>query len=166
MTARPVASTVWLDSTQLPGLPVLTVSLNGEPGPLSLIEIPSSFSLLERDGLLGRRHQVRADPERHRDLHEGDRGEGDRHRRQRPPEHRTRGSTPSTTANTAYPTGTMPRIANDTGVSRDGRLPWVLLSAPSSGCDHQVTARVSSPTAAAATRASSRRASWRASGCG
>ena len=47
----------------------------------------------------------------------------------------------------------MPRIANDTGVRRAGRLPWVLLSAPSKGCDHQVTARVSTPTATAAASA-------------
>ena len=60
---------------------------------------------------------------------------------------------PSTTANTAYPTGTTPRIANVTGVMCDGRLPWVLLSAPSSGCDHQVTAKVSTPTAVAPARA-------------
>ena len=41
--------------------------------------------------------------------------------------------TPRTSANTAYETGTMPRIANATGVSRDGRLPRVSLWMPSSG---------------------------------
>ena len=58
--------------------------------------------------------------------------------------------TPSATANTAYATGTMPRMANATGVSRAGRLPRVSLSAPSSGADHQVTASVSTPMATAA----------------
>src|SRR6188768_1227988 len=59
---------------------------------------------------------------------------------------------PRTTAKTAYPTGTRPRIAKDTGVSRLGRLPRVWLTVPSIGSDHQVTAQVSSPTAAAAPR--------------
>ena len=42
--ARPSASTVSLDSTQLPATPVFTVIRSGEPGPVSPIEIPSSRS--------------------------------------------------------------------------------------------------------------------------
>ena len=58
--------------------------------------------------------------------------------------------TPRTTAKIVYDTGTMPRIANETGVIRAGKLPRVLLSTPSSGRAHQLVARVSTPTASAA----------------
>ena len=120
--ARPLASTVWLDSTQLPGPPVFTVIRSGEPGPVSPIEIPSSRSrsnvtVCSAVGARCARTQVgtaictKMTTARVMAI-------AGSVRRSTAPR-----VAPSTTANTAYPTGTMPRIANDTGVRRDGRLP-------------------------------------------
>ena len=142
---------VSLDSTQLPGPPAFTVIRSGEPGPVSPIEIPSSRSLSKVTvcsavGARCARIQVGTAICTKMTTARVTAIAGSVRRSTAPR------VAPSTTANTAYPTGTMPRIANVTGVRCDGRLPRVLLSAPSSGCDHQVTAKVSRPTAAAAAR--------------
>ena len=128
----------------MPGPPVFTVIRSGEPGPVSPIEIPSSRSrsnatVCSAVGARCGRIQVGTAICTKMTKARVTAIAGSVRRNTAPR------VAPSTTANTAYPTGTMPRIANDTGVRRDGRLPWVLLSAPSSGCDHQVTAKVSTP---------------------